>query len=429
MESCGVSSNMASAMDKKNMGSSVDAPRASSVDDNRVTLNMSDSGMEIVKLDESTKVGSMQATAKSSISDILTHETVLSYVSVTSATKRGEVLFKTPISPTSFKTANTPSRVSWLAQLYRYWQGNLLFRFVFTKTILQQTKVLAVFVPNATEVDPAPTPDNAYFYSHKVLMNPANETEWTLEVPFISGSPFRTMDEPTGMLYVMLFQNLVNSSASTNDIYFNVFVAGKNLNFHEMVQLPGFAGVSEVPAAQVYGVSSFTGGTPVFTGDVSFSKGFATDSGNVVQTASQNSSGTYPTGVKTGAPVMASPLIGSQSMYNPTIMKTVLGTPTGRASASKMIGVSQWAPNANAGPVAFLQLFLWDDNSMAVAPGTKVTGMRIGTSDDAIKSYGPVIVFPTSYSHSEYNDRIEHLEATIRNLVNHMAKKSLGEPV
>jgi len=429
MESCGVSPNMASTMDKRNMGSSVDAPRASSVDDNRVTLNMSDSGMEIVKLNDATKTGSMQATSKASVSDILKHETVLSYVAVNSTTKRGEVLFKTPISPSAFKTGNTPSRVSWLAQLYRYWAGDLLFRFVFTKTILQQTKVLAVFVPNAKETDAAPTPDNAYFYSHKVLMNPANETEWTLEVPFVSGTPFRTMEEPTGMLYVMLFQNLVNSSAASSDIYFNVFVAGKDLNFHEMVQLPSFTGITEIPSTQAFGVSSFNGARATFSSDITF-RGFITDAGNVVQTASQNITNVFPTGISTGTPVVASTLTYTQSEYTPTLMKTIYGTPSGKASAVKTIGLSQWPSSVSTnGAVTFLQLLIWDDNSMAIAPGTRLGEMKLGTSSETIKSYGVVLVIPTAFSDNVYESRIEHLESTIRNLVNHMAKQSLGERV
>jgi hypothetical protein len=172
-------------------GNDIGSGVAMSLMDNRVDLNVATGGpMDVVKSSQSLNVGGVQPTSRSTVADILRHETTLSYVSIAPSTTRGTVLYSTPVDPSTFNSSGSPSRVAWISRLYRFWRGDVKFKFVFTKTILQQTKILAVFVPGAGPNDPAPTPDRAFFYSHKVLMNPANETDWSLDVPFVSINHF-----------------------------------------------------------------------------------------------------------------------------------------------------------------------------------------------------------------------------------------------
>lgn len=388
---------------------------SSALDDNVVSLNMSSGTMDTVKLkNEILSTGSMQATSNSSITDILKHETTLAYVSINPSTSRGNVLYSTPINPGSFVSAGLPSRVSWISKLYKYWRGDLKFRFVFTKTILQQTKVLAVFVPGASINDPAPQPDACYFYSHKVLMNPANETEWTLSVPFISETPFRTMNQPTGMLYLILFQQMVVSSADASDIYMSIFVAGDPLQFHEFVQLPVQSAANLIDPADAWSIESFNSVPLVATS--SGTRTFLSDSGVTLATSLGDSQQTADVNVINGQPIAASPLLGSQVAYDASLMRSIVGAPFGDCSSYRVIGFIQ----ANVGTVAplgsfaYLTVYLWPDGSVAIGPASATPMTR--ASVDVIPTYS--VVFPSTFTNNTTNfaSRLAQLEASLTKL-------------
>jgi len=228
------------------------------LDDNRVDLNISSGAMDVQKVGGAITQGSIQPSVQTSVVDVLKHETVLYAGSIAPSTSVGTVVYSTPIDPSQLYSGSNPSRVTWMSKLYKFWTGDLTFRFVFTKTILQQLKLIAVFVPGASASDPAPTPAQAYYYRHKVLMNPANEMEWSLDVPFVSTRPHHVMGEPTGMLYVMLFQPMAVSNNDASSISIDIFVAGTSLKFHEFVLLPALAGLTTITPGNSFIIQSFS---------------------------------------------------------------------------------------------------------------------------------------------------------------------------
>lgn len=404
-------------------GTSVSNSMSCALDDAQVSLNLDSGTMDVVKSGASISVGSIQPTVNPTIRDVLAHETTLSYVSIAPSATRGVVLYSVPIDPSSMVSGGNPSRVAWISKLYRFWRGDMKFRFVFTKTILQQTKILAVFVPGASRSDPPPSPDAAYFYNHKVLMNPANETEWTLDVPFVSANPFRLMGESTGMLYVMLFQNLVVSSADASDIYFSIFVAGTGLNFHELVQLPPIAAQSAIDPTNAFIIENFLGNalTTTSTG----TRTFLSDNNSTLATSLFTSTGTTGNVISNGTPVAASGLVADFTNYNASTMRTISGNPFGSCASKRVIGCVQSTTSSGAayGTMAALTVYIWSDLSYAIAPASVSEAMTFAGA--AVQdSYGAI--FPSSFTRAnneDLNDRIRVLESALHSLLSSMRDK------
>jgi len=393
-------------------GNDIGSGVAMSLMDNRVDLNVAAGTMDVVKSSQSLNVGGVQPTTRSTVSDILKHETTLSYVSIAPSTTRGTVLYQTPIDPSAFNSAGSPSRVSWLSRLYRFWRGDVKFKFVFTKTILQQTKILAIFVPGAGPNDPAPTPDRAFFYSHKVLMNPANETDWSLDVPFVSDKPFRLMGEPTGMFYVLLFQNMVVSSADASDIYFSMFISGISLDFHEFVQLPAIAAQSMIMPSDAYIIETYLGATNTAT--PVGNRTFLSDSGATLATTTGNDAFVAPAMIPNGTPIGASVLVPSSVLYNANTMRTIAGTPFGQCSSQRTVEfVQTTVPDAAAvGLCAFLTVYVWSDLSYAIGPAQIVATTKVTAPQMA--AYGAI--FPSTFTRDMGGT--EELQGKVRALEN-----------
>jgi len=182
-------------------------------------------------------VSDVQATTRGSIGQMLNMETSLTALSIPPDSPEGAVLYKSEICPENLKADLMP-RLKYVSRMFKFWQGDIDFKFVFTKTILMQMKMIAVFVPGARFDDAPPTPQSAMFYHHKVIINPANEAHASLRVPFISTTPYRFMDSPTGVLYVLVFQPITVSSGDANMIHVNMFVSGRDLEFHELIPPP-----------------------------------------------------------------------------------------------------------------------------------------------------------------------------------------------
>ena len=245
-------------------------------------------------------------------------------------------------------------------------------------------------------------------------MNPANETEWTLSVPFVSDTPFRLMGNQTGMLYVILFQNMVVSSAVASDIYFSIFVAGDPLQFHEYVQLPALPASALVDPGQAWAFESFGGATTAQSS--SGTKTFLSDSGVTLATPLANVSSLAPAALLNGQPVAAGPLTTDNTVYNAALMRTITGSPIGQASSSRTVAFCQ--ANITSGSTmsscAFLKVLIWSDYSVAIMPGS-ISSLTI-VEAVVVPTYN--VVFPSSFTRSDNDviDRINHLETLVARL-------------
>lgn len=312
------------------------ADMATALGDNVASLNSEKGDMHVAKSSQAISVGSMQPTSKMSIGSLLSMETQCADFEVDPTSPIGTIIYSTEISPINIVSSVT-TRVQWLSRMFRYWKGDMHFKMIFTKTILQQTKFLSVFVPNALVTDAPPTPSEAYFYTHKMVMNPANETEVIVTVPFVSDRPFLELQNSTGMFYLMVYQPVVASfDASTvnANIYVKMFVSA-HLEMHETIPLPPLASAySEVVPLDVIWSKGAATLIPVQTSVAVGDATLRTDSGKSLPC--DLLSVTTPSDIVKYKPYALSEEFFNVP-YNPTTCFTLDGKPTGAGFARKCL--------------------------------------------------------------------------------------------
>jgi len=397
------------------------APRnpASAMADNSSMISTQRASMDVDPPSGPLRQSQIQPTTNATVHSILSHEMPLAYTSVSAATTRGAILFKQAIDPSKMKNATASTRVSWLSRLYMFWRGGMTFKFVFTKTILQQTKILAVFVPGDDENSVPPSADEAYAYRHKVLMNPANETEWVLDVPYVDSNPFKKMGQSTGMLYVLLFQTLVSSNTESNDIYFSTMVSGEKLEMLEFGQLPALNSTQAIVPSKSFIIHSFTG-TNETPANVSM-KTFLSDAGRTLASSVGSYNFVTPNVIADGTPVAASELQETSANYDPNLMLTLYGHPRGQASSVRQIAFTQTnvAANTSIGDCVILNVYIWSDLSFAVGPGFIVpTSYAL---PDIIRIYAPIFPSGMSQSSGVTSQKLRDLESTVKQLLSQLA--------
>lgn len=312
--------------------SSVDAPSkvATSIGDNVATLNKESNNMGAVKVATPIREGHLQPTSKMSIEDLLKMETQCADFSVSPDAEIGTVIYQSVVNPISI-TSNVTTRVEWLTRMFRYWCGMLTFKFIFTKTILQQTKFLAVFVPNAKESDDPPSTADAYYYAHKMVMNPANETEVSMTIPFVSDRPYLPMSESTGMFYFMVYQPIVASfdtATSPADIYVKVFVSGE-MTLHETVPLINLSSESaSTTAPELLWTIAKYNLTPMGAFTSLGSVGMKTDTGSVVPCSTWDVAAYNHPAFDAGKPIGGQDT-NTTTTYLATSCRTLAGKPSG----------------------------------------------------------------------------------------------------
>lgn len=339
--------------------------KATALADNVAALNSEHNDMNTVRNNSAMKVGAVQPTSRMSLHDLMKMETQAADFEVDATSTIGTVIYKTEVNPLSLNSGVT-TRVQWLSQMFRYWNGTLHFKFIFTKTILQQTKFLAVFVPNAKITDSPPTPAEAYFYSHKMVMNPANETEVTMSVPFVSDRPYLEMTASTGVFYFMVYQPIV-ASFDTSTTPANIFVKVFNsadLELHETVPLPDLNGPStNVIDPEVLWVVSGVSNTA------------QTLNGVAGATMKTDSGANIPVNVATGAFGTVGKPVGLANLnetfvYNRDTCLTLSGIPIGIANAR------------------FAAIQISATKAVTVFACSNVTGTFLAPSTNASQIYG-----------------------------------------
>lgn len=339
----------------------MDSDAASAMADNQVMLNQERSTLNDTPTSKGKTLttGSMLPTSKMSVEQILNCETQATDIQIAFDTPVGAVLYETPIGP-GVINSDTTTRVEWLSKLFKYWRGSHTFRFVFTKSILQQMKIMVVFVPGATEFSLPPTPAQAIYYTHHLIMNPANETEASLTVPYVSPTPFLPIEKETGRLYVLLYQPLVSSfdtSTTPSFIYIKMFVAAA-LEMHEFVPLPPLDSVSEtgVIADEDLWTIAVTSATNTTLSGSTTTVGLITDDGSSVATTVRGASSTpgfsYEARTVTCWPIAAN---GPNTVinYDPARCRTLYGNPIG-AMTTRQVYLASGTHNAQGvytGPV------------------------------------------------------------------------------
>lgn len=158
-----------------------------------------------------SKNASISTFQPSILTNFLKYPTILFEGSVSSTTPVGANIYATPVSPALLKSTSL-SRIANFATNFRQWNGAMTARLIFTKPIFVQTKVIAAYIPGATEseIDSISISD-MYGAQYHAVMNPDNDNELSFKIPFISGRNWLPMASSSGLFIVKLFQPLVAS--------------------------------------------------------------------------------------------------------------------------------------------------------------------------------------------------------------------------
>lgn len=289
-------------------------------------LNLKSMTMNMVNKSPSgiVKVSDFQATSERTISDILMQETLLDSFTVESTTEVGTVLAKFRVSPTDMHPSDSESRVSYMARMFRFWRGKISLNLIFTKTILQQMKIAVVFVPGATFSDSAPTKSQLMMFSHKRIINPANEAEVEFIIPYVDSRPFLPIGESTGVVYFILYQPFTTSVDPGSAVSVDIFVRSNNLELHEFGVIPSNNGFQSLPNDLLFLYAEDTGET--YNGSAMGAYTFQTDSGAIV--GSNNVDVVDPfTGYTVGRVVGFVDIEPALAQYDPSLHRTIQGIP------------------------------------------------------------------------------------------------------
>lgn len=161
-----------------------------------------------------SKNASISTFQPSILTNFLKYPTILYEGSVSSTTPIGANIYATPVSPALLKSTSL-SRIANFATNFRQWNGAMTARMIFTKPIFVQTKIIAAYIPGATEseIDTITIAD-MYGAQYHCVMNPDNDNELSFKIPFISGRNWLPMSASSGLFIVKLFQPLVASQPS-----------------------------------------------------------------------------------------------------------------------------------------------------------------------------------------------------------------------
>jgi hypothetical protein len=302
---------------------------AASQDETKVNLGTTVTGMKNASPGGVITTGHMQATSAATVAAILRDDVLVANVTLLPTTPVGTVIYSTPISPRLI-ASDTETRVAYLSRLYRFWSGDMTLRFIFTKTILIQTKLMAVFVPGATLADRPPTPAESTYYSHRVLMNPANEETYELVVPYVNVAPFSRMSETTGMVYVIVWQPLVVSVGDANSLPVSIMLSSTSLQYHEYDILPNIdnPAIPYVPPEVAYSVVGATAASVVLSAPAATMYFYNADGGALISQSAVYSTPLLPS-IPVGAVRAADSFLNTTApiTYNPATDATLLGAP------------------------------------------------------------------------------------------------------
>lgn len=157
--------------------------------------------------------------------EMLSMETIVATGELSPETTAGSFLYVTAVSPQNLQSKQQ-SRISYVSKLFQQWHGALVFRLYVTKAIFQQTKLLMSYLPGVIPSDAMSYGiDQLIAAQVHVVVNPSNDSEACVEVPFISGQNWISTNGSTGTFVVVTMQPIVVTQASNSTIPWTLCVS------------------------------------------------------------------------------------------------------------------------------------------------------------------------------------------------------------
>lgn len=177
---------------------------------------------------------------EASLQDLMTYETVLLSGVIKADSPANQKVFSFRVSPRMLSSSVAKSRIAHIAEMYLYWQGEIQFRMIVSKAIFQQTKIVIAFIPTPELTEPKMTADQLVGYQNRIIVNPDNDMEAIIPVPFIADGNWLPMTSSTGWLVARLLQPIVITQNSTSDIPWTLCVAARPgaLRFRYLIPPP-----------------------------------------------------------------------------------------------------------------------------------------------------------------------------------------------
>lgn len=178
-----------------------------------------------------------------SLDELLSHETTLETGAIASSAKKNQKVFAWRVCPRSLTASGLKSRIAHIAEMFMYWSGEITFRMYITKAIFQQTKIIIAFVPTSSNTEPNYTADQLLGFHNRVIINPSNDSEAILPVPFVSPMNWLDTTSSTGWIIARLLQPIVVTQASNTDIPWTLAVSARpsSLRFRYILPPPAVA--------------------------------------------------------------------------------------------------------------------------------------------------------------------------------------------
>lgn len=128
-----------------------------------------------------------------------------------------------------------PSHVNWLASMFRYWRGDLEFRFTFAKTKFHGGRVIVQYTPDnistftsdiSTISVPADTTAGPAMFGHSAIFDLRDGNQFTFTVPYTADTPYVEFFQTIGALSMSVLDPLLAPETVSNTIEFLVEVRG-----------------------------------------------------------------------------------------------------------------------------------------------------------------------------------------------------------
>jgi hypothetical protein len=171
-----------------------------------------------------------------SILEIVRRPIFLTTFTIDSSMTQNTLLWGWPVNPNACITVTTPgpsppagtmyinTYLSYLAQLFRFWRGKIVYTMKFVKTPYHSGRIRIFWVPGATPQTTFSSIDLNKVYSEVHDIRVKNEVEFG--VPFTWNAPWQSVFAETGMVYVTLINSLRMPSTAAPTIETLVFING-----------------------------------------------------------------------------------------------------------------------------------------------------------------------------------------------------------
>uniref|UniRef100_A0AB38ZK95 Capsid protein n=1 Tax=Suncus murinus picorna-like virus 1 TaxID=3139571 RepID=A0AB38ZK95_9VIRU len=163
--------------------------------------------------------------------ELLSHDVVMQTGMIPFSSEAGAVLFTQDVNPFALKSSSQKSIISHLSEMFAQWNGTIRFKLVLSLPMFVATKVAFAFIPSA--IDPSKVSATAMVGLHNsCVINPSDSSEAVLEIPFVSETPWKAINESIGVVKAAILQPIIRTQDSSGGIPWTLFVSAKPTDFH-----------------------------------------------------------------------------------------------------------------------------------------------------------------------------------------------------